>query len=474
MPFARILRASLLMGGAQVVTLVAAFVRTKVIACLLGPSGVGLVGVLTAFNGNVSTLAGWGLGTAGVRMISAAGPEEKASKQALVLRFGFILSGIGLFVTLVSFWPVALLTFDSDRYAIELLLGGLAVPCIIATSAWSAILQAAGHVKSLAKAQMISALAGLLLGLPSIYFLGTLGISISLLLAAVAPMAFTWYIARGECLSDGHDDRLEDFRELFKMGAGLMVIGVAAQLSAYAIRLAIIRHHGNDWNSGLADAGYYQAAIAIAGSLPAMVFTSMGTDFFPRVAAAKDEGEAQELSEKQIQAALLLALPIFTGLITMSRLCITFLYAERFEPAEPLLIWMIWGVFVRLMGWPLGYWLVARGSMRTVVLVEVSSNLVMALLPILLMPGMGLAGSAVGYFIGYSLYAMTMLLVARKRCGVWLGATTLYCFAGATAVLLGSQAFSMSVNNAYWGLLPTAIVTAMVVIIYRRVLKSES
>ena len=72
MSFARILRSSALMGGAQVATLGVAFVRTKVIAQLMGPAGVGLAGVLTAFNGNVSTFAAWGLGASGVRLISAS------------------------------------------------------------------------------------------------------------------------------------------------------------------------------------------------------------------------------------------------------------------------------------------------------------------------------------------------------------------------------------------------------------------
>jgi PST family polysaccharide transporter len=253
-----------------------------------------------------------------------------------------------------------------------------------------------------------------------------------------------------------------------------MVIGVAAQLAAYAVRLVIIKHRGSDVAAGLADAGYYQAAIAIAGSLPAMVFSAMGTDFFPRVAAAKDEAEAKVLSEKQIEAALLLALPIFVGLITMNRLGIALLYADKFEPAVPLLSWMIWGVFVRLLGWPLGYWLVARGSMRTVVVVEVTSNLVMAALPIVLLPAFGLVGTAIGYFIGYLLYAIAMLAVARRRSGQWLGARTLSWFGAATVLLLGAQWFAMLTQGGYWGVLPTGLVALGCLFVYRRALSAQS
>ncbi len=473
MSFARILRSSALMGGAQVVTLAVAFIRTKVIAQLMGPAGVGLVGVLTAFNGNVSTLAGWGLGASGVRMIAGSVPEETASKQAAVRKFGMTLSSLGLVATLALFWPVAYLTFDTSFYATELLIGGMAVPCIIAGLVWTSMLQAAGQVKSLAKAQVLSALTGLFIGLPLIYFFGSIGIAVSLLFAAVVPMVFTWHVARRECCFTEAQPRREDLRALFDMGGGLMVIGVAAQLAAYGVRLAIIRHHA-DIALGLADAGYYQAAIAIAGSLPAMVFTAMGADFFPRVAAAKDEVEAKVLSEKQIEAALLLALPIFTGLITMNRLGITLLYAEKFEPAVPLLSWMIWGVFVRLIGWPLGYWLVARGSMRTVVIVEVASNLVMAALPIILLPAFGLVGTAIGYFTGYLLYAIAMLAVARRRSGQWLCSHTLFWFSLSALLLLGAQWFAKLTQGGYWGLLPTSLVALGCLLAYRRALSSQS
>jgi PST family polysaccharide transporter len=473
MSFARILRSSALMGAAQVVTLAVAFIRTKVIAQLMGPAGVGLVGVLTAFNGNVSTLAGWGLGASGVRMIAGAAPEETASKQAAVRKFGMALSILGVVATIAFFWPVAYLTFESNFYATELLIGGMAVPCIIASLVWTSILQAAGQVKSLAKAQVISALTGLLVGLPLIYLFGSIGIAISLLFAAAVPMVFTWHVARRDCCLADAQPRREDIRALFDMGGGLMVIGIAAQLAAYGVRLAIIRHHV-DIADGLSDAGYYQAAIAIAGSLPAMVFTAMGTDFFPRVAAAKDEVEAKVLSEKQIEAALLLALPIFTGLITMNRLGISLLYADKFEPAVPLLSWMIWGVFVRLLGWPLGYWLVARGSMRTVVAVEVTSNLVMAALPIVLLPAFGLVGTAIGYFTGYLLYALAMLAVVRRRSGEWLCSRTLSWFGLAAVLLLGAQWFAGLTHGGYWGLLPTGLVAIGCLLAYRRALSAQT
>jgi len=468
MAFARILRSSALMGGAQVATLGAGFLRAKLIAMLVGPAGVGLIGVLTSFNSNLSALVGWGLGTTAVRTISASDDSCRPSKVAAVLKFGRMLSWIGLICVLLSFWPVGLLTFKSSEYALELLLAGLAVPCLIATSMWSALLQSHGQVKSLARVQIISGLGGLVLGLPLIWFFGLLGIAASVLLAAIVPAVVTWQATRPYSQASADSASETDIRVLVQLGAALMAVGVLSQLSAYVVRLILIRSHG------LEAAGYYQAAFAIAGSLPGFVFTAMGTDFFPLIAGVKTEAEAQELCEKQIQAGLLLALPLIAGLLTLGEFCIHVLYARSFDPAIPLLSWMIWGVFLRVLSWPMGYWLLARGSSRAVVIVESAANILAALLPLILVPIYGVTGAAVGFFVGYIAYTAIILIVSRKRSGRWLTMATLGWFFLAAAALGISQVVVARLEGAYWGLIPTGAISVVCAWAYLHSVRRES
>ena len=116
MSFARIFRTSALMGGAQVVVLAAAFIRAKVIALTLGAAGVGLIGFFNAFSGNISSFAGWGLGTSGVRVIAGAAEADRHAKIAAVRRLGWRLSALGLAAGLLLFWPVTWATFSSSLY----------------------------------------------------------------------------------------------------------------------------------------------------------------------------------------------------------------------------------------------------------------------------------------------------------------------------------------------------------------------
>jgi PST family polysaccharide transporter len=467
MAFARILRSSAILGGAQVVTLGAGFLRAKLIAVLVGPAGVGLVGILTTFNGNLGSLVGWGLGTTAVRTISAAGELDRPAKIAAVRKLGNFLTWLGLLAALLLFWPVGQLTFNSADYATEFFLAGLAVPCLVVTSVWSSLLQSNGQIKSLATVQIISAFGGLILGLPFIWLFGLTGIAVSILIAAIIPAIATWKVARNYYPPSLAEADAGDIRTLLQLGTAIMAVGFLSQLSTYIVRLMLIRSHG------LESAGYYHAAFVIAGSLPGFVFTAMGTDFFPRVAAVKTEAEAQDLCEKQIQAGLLLALPLISALLTLGQFCIYLLYARSFDPAIPLLSWMIWGVFFRLLSWPMGFWLIARGSSRAVVIVTAATNASAILFPVVLLPIFGITGAAIGFFISCIGSTVIIMVVSRRRSGRWLSMLTIRWFALAAVALGLSQFIVARLNGPYWGLIPTCIISLLCAWIYYHTLRRE-
>ncbi len=466
MTFARILRSSALMGGAQVVVLAAGFVRAKVIAMIFGASGLGLIGIFNAFSGNVSSLVGWGLGTSGVRLIAGADVEAKPAKIAAVRRMGWMLSLLGLALGLLAFWPTARLTFDSSEYATEMAIVALAVPCLIASSAWSAALQASGKIASLAKVQIAGAMAGLLLGLPAIWLWGTIGIALSIFFAAAVPATVLWRAARS--LGEGGQVKQADISQLMKLGGALMLVGWMGQLSAYLVRLAIIRQEG------LEAAGYYQAAFAISGSLPSFVFAAMGADFFPRVAAANDEAEARTITERQILAGLLLGVPLIVAMLTLGKLSIRILYADTFDAAIPLLSWMTWGVFVRLVAWPLGFWMMARRSPHAFIFAEGAACLISVALPVILMGRMGLVGAAAGFFWSAIIYAILLVCLLCRGAGMASGSGTVKAAILAALSVYACQWLGALSDQLYFGLLPTTLAAAGCFWCYRLIIKSES
>lgn len=470
MPFARILRSSALMGGAQAVTLVMAFLRSKLIAVLIGPSGIGLMGVLNTFNANISVVAGWGLGTSAVRTVASAADGDRDRKAAAVRKFGCRLAWASFVGVLLLVLPIGFITFKSQDYALELLIAGMAVPCVVATSMWSALLQAGGHVGSIAKSQAASSVIGLLLGLPFIYYFGSVGIALSVLLAAVATAFVTWLAAARLSPSSAAEPSSGDLRDLIHLGFAVQVGAILGAISAYLVRVLILRSHGDDLAGGLADAGYYQAAFAVTGSLPGVIFSSASSDFYPRVAAAKDEDEARHITEAQIRASMLLAMPILMALLTQGPWAIRMLYAKGFEPAVPLLAWFVWAIFCFLVGWPLGLLVMARRSKRVVAFSQSILGLSGLVLAMILTPMWGVTGAAAAYFGSGLTYVVALLLLQRGSSGQWIGQKTCALVFACAVVLLVGQAVASQTSHLFWALMPTGLTAAVCAFMYFKVI----
>ena len=68
--YRQIMKATSVFGGVQVFQILISIVRSKFVAILLGPAGMGIVGLLTATTGLVNGFTNFGLGTIAVKNIS--------------------------------------------------------------------------------------------------------------------------------------------------------------------------------------------------------------------------------------------------------------------------------------------------------------------------------------------------------------------------------------------------------------------
>src|SRR4249920_3021242 len=74
--YVQILRSTALIGGSSGLTLLVGMARTKAIAMLLGPTGIGLMGVYASIADVVRSVAQMGVNSSGVRQIAEAVASE--------------------------------------------------------------------------------------------------------------------------------------------------------------------------------------------------------------------------------------------------------------------------------------------------------------------------------------------------------------------------------------------------------------
>ena len=87
--YRQILKTSSIIGGSSVINVLIGLVRTKALALLLGPAGVGLVGLYTGLMATATTLSSVGVGTVGTRQIAASVGKEDARELAIIRRAMF-------------------------------------------------------------------------------------------------------------------------------------------------------------------------------------------------------------------------------------------------------------------------------------------------------------------------------------------------------------------------------------------------
>src|SRR2546425_11935235 len=97
--YGQILKSSALMGGSTVANIAVNVVRAKAIALLLGPAGVGLVGLYGSILNLTQSVAGMGINQSGVRQIAEAAGSGETRRGARgrpgPARTSLVLWGLG-------------------------------------------------------------------------------------------------------------------------------------------------------------------------------------------------------------------------------------------------------------------------------------------------------------------------------------------------------------------------------------------
>lgn len=430
MSFARILRSSALLGATSVFTMLAALLRGKAVAFWLGANGIGMMGWLNQSITLLTQVAGLGLPTTSVKAVAQVEPSAVAEQESAVARLALWSAGIGFLASLVISWPLVWITFGNLDQIIPMVLCTFAVPLGIISGAWTGVIQARGDTRQLAIVQVLSAVAGLVSVVAGVLWLGLPGLAAGLALAALWPIILFWR-SRPRIIGRLFETD-ESISKLIRAGMALMAALTVAQCAAYATRVLIVRY------LGLADAGYYQAAFAISSSLPAFVFAAMSTEYYPRIAAAKTEEEVGKAVNMQIQAGVLMALPILMGILLFAEQLLAWLYTDDFVAAKLLLVYLTLSVAIRLVSWPVGYWLLGHAKHADYILIEGLSALVTPATAWLMIPRFGLIGLGYATCAGAFAYSIVVVIYLRKKVGADFSARTWVFITGASVLTVSA------------------------------------
>ncbi|MGN6551983.1 MAG: O-antigen translocase [Pararhizobium sp.] len=417
--YRQILTSTALIGGSSLVNIAFSIVRSKAMALLLGPSGVGLIGLYSSIADLTQTVAGFGVQTSGVRQIAeaaASGDEDDVARIAVVLRrVSLALGLVGAFALVVLCVPIARLSFGDGTHAIGVALLAAAVLFKLVSGGQIALVQGLRRIGDLARINMLSAFFSAVISVLLVWLLGTRGIVPALVAIAAASILTSWWYRRKVQLPavriSGGELRREA-RALLSLGAVFMWSTLFLVAAAYIIRIIIVR------NAGFEAAGFYQAAWTLGGLYAGFLLQAMGTDLLPRLTGVADDHlVCNRLANEQAEVSILLAGPGALATLTLAPLVISFFYTPEFHAAIGVLRWISLGTMLQIIAWPIGFIIIAKGARGALFFAEAAAFIVQVGLAWLLVPIFGAAGAGMAFLCLYIWHSVLVYVLAWRLTG---------------------------------------------------------
>ncbi|GEM_PF-1360572 len=427
-----VIRAIFFVGGSQVINLLFTMIKMKFVAVLLGPVGVGLIGLFMNVTNLFASIGAVGMNSSGTRAIASieeGAPGDPPTEAESETFFNLIVTSAlqsvvtaAVFLAIMLFFDLGELTESVTGTGIVVLTVGILAA--INSQPHGALLRGRKRHKRIAQLTLLSGISASAVSIPVAVMDPGVAVPLLSIIPAVFSLVCSIYLCRD---SVRHALRIPLakfsfplWKEISRLGFFVMITGLLPIGGLLLIRL-VIQQSGSD-----EELGYFQAAWSVGVIYIGLVVGSMSSEYYPRLSGIISRGEpVQEAVVHQIELIALLSAPILVIFIAFSELIFVLLYSSEFSPAAHLFKLLVLGDVLKLVSWPIGYAILANGHGRTFFVGDAIGWITFSVLASTLYETLGFVAVGVGYIAMYAAYSAFVLLYARRTLNVTLSGPVL-------------------------------------------------
>ncbi len=400
--YSHILKYTGIFGGVQGLVILIGLVRNKFMALLLGAGGMGFNALLTSVQNFASQCTNLGISFGAVPRLSGYYEQQRTELVDYYIQvirlWSMIAAVLGCLFCIVVSPLINDLSFTWGNHTLHYAMLGVSVAMIAITGGETAILKATRRLGSLARAQIYTTVASVLLSIPLYYFFRHSGVVPAIVLIAAAGMLVTI----------GYSYRLYPLKMQFskkhlKHGANMIRLGLAFVIAA-AIGSAsemLIRAYLNV-EGGLDFVGLYNIGFMLTITYAGMVFSAMESDYFPRLSGVcKDIIKTNETVNKQIEVSLLLLAPMLVALIMILPVLVPILFSHEFMPVVGMAQVAVLAMYFKVLTMPVAYITLARSLSLSYLLLETSYFVVLVVAVMVGFQHWGLWGTGLAIVVAH-------------------------------------------------------------------------
>lgn len=404
-------------GGVRVFQIIVGIIRNKIVAVLLGPLGMGISGLITSSTHFIASLTNFGLHTSAVRDISKSYTTNNIKEISITVkvlrRLVYFTGLLGTIITFLFAPLISELSFGSRDYVTEFRIVSVILLIDQICVGQKVLLQGTRKYKYLIRSSLLGSVLGLVVCAPLYYVWEIKAIVPVMILASIVNLLLSWYYSRKIPLVNVDLSLKETISKgsvMMKLGTAIALSGVINIAQVYIIRMFISK------TGSIGDVGLYTAGIAIATQYINVIFSSMGSDYSPRLAAVSDNEDLfNETINKQMKLLITLILPLIIIFIVFIKPITIILYSDKFIQITGMIEWIIYGMFFRVVSWCISYGLVAKGLSKVFFVNELIATIYMLVMTLIGYYFFKFTGVGVAFCLNYLCYSIQMLIVGRKH-----------------------------------------------------------
>ncbi len=409
-----LVKVSFLNAVATVIRMLTGFVSVKVVAAIIGPIGVALLGQLNNFTQILLSISNGGINAGITKYTSEYSDTEKEYVLYLGTAFRITLF-LSLLTSIVLFLGAGYFSesiLHDPQYKSVFYVFGATILLYALNALLTAIINGFKEYKKYVIANITGSLVGMVFAVVLSIRYGIYGALIS----TVTFQSIVFFITLG-IVAKSYWFKWKSFVLKFdwsivtKLGHySLMAIVSAVTVPAGQI---IVRNFITSERS-ITDAGLWEGINRISGMYLMVITASLGVYFLPKLAELKSKAEIRN----EVVSVYKMIIPfmlVTTFLIYIFRVFIIhLLFTSAFMGMRDLFAYQLIGDILKIMGWVLGYLLLAKAMTKIYIVMEIVNFFLLILLSFILVKRYGSIGATMAFAIVYLIYFIVLSFIFRK------------------------------------------------------------
>jgi PST family polysaccharide transporter len=399
------------------IKMIAGFISIKVVAVIIGPDGIALVGQLNNFCTIIMGIATGGITTGVTKYIAQYSNDEILIKSyigtatKMIIFFSFVCSI--LLILLSSFLSNKILL--NRKYFFVFIVFGVALIFYAFNAFLLAIINGYKQFKLYVKVSIVSSIISLVISLLLVIPFGIIGA----LLNTVTAHSFIFIVLFFFCKKIKvpylnkdyffHSFDRNKVKKYLSFSLMTLVSSFCVPVSQLVIRSYIINKFS------IQIAGWWEGIIRLSGAYLMIITSSFSVYYLPKLSELKNINEIRN----EIKIAYKVIVPCLVIGFLLIYFCrfiiINLLYSSEFLEMSKYFLLQLFGDFFKITSWILALVMHAKAIVKTYITTEIIFSVTYMFLAITGSNLIGIQGFFLGYAINYLIYFIFMYIFIYRK-----------------------------------------------------------